>query len=91
MSKTIWKYPLTMSSKQIVELPACSTILSVQLQENVLQLWALVEPNYKHYLEKRHITIYATGEEMPDNCGTYLTTFQVLSLVFHVFEEGETE
>jgi hypothetical protein len=91
MSKAIWKFTLEFISNQTIELPAQAKILSVQRQKGDLQLWAIVDTNYRHYLEERHIAIYCTGHVLPDDCGIYLSTFQVSEgdLVFHVFEEGE--
>ena len=87
----IWKYPLKMTDKQVVEMPYRAKILTVQVQFGTPCLWALVDetniPGVK--LTPRTITIYGTGNPMPVNPGVYIGTFQVRGgdLVFHVFEE----
>lgn len=41
--RTIWKYPITDSPYQKIEMPLNAEILCVQLQDNIPTLWALVE------------------------------------------------
>ena len=87
IQNTIFKYPLGIIDIQIVQMPKNAKILCVQVQNNYVQLWALVneaEPE----LQNREIAIYGTGNPVPSDAGEYISTFQYAngSLVFHVFE-----
>lgn len=83
--KTIWKFPLKITNEQLINVPAGSKLLTVQMQGDVPCLWALVDPNTETSL----CTIQTFGTGHPaENAGTYLSTYQVDSLVFHVFFVG---
>lgn len=87
MSRKIWKYTLAELGRQYLQMPAGAQILTVQLQDDMVQLWAIVDPNAEKV--ERVIDIYGTGHQMPDvGPGEYLGTFQMHggALVFHVFE-----
>lgn len=83
----IWKWTLALKDVQTLELPVGAGILSVQVQGDMPQLWALCD-NATVLKEKRHIAIYGTGNQMPDEPGDYIATFQMHggALVFHAFE-----
>lgn len=89
MNKSIWKYQLKALDWQEVEMPAEAEILTVQNQNEVACLWALVNPNGDK-AEKRQIEIFGTGHPVPCDMGVsrkYISTFQIESgLVFHAFE-----
>ncbi len=85
--KTIRRYHLQPTKNQSITLPVNSEILTVQLKgEDSPVLWALVDPEDND--EKRTISLYTTGTELPDDPGVYKGTFQLLdgSLEFHAFE-----
>jgi len=84
---TIWKFPLEVMDTQIIRLPIGAKILTVQMQNAVCNLWAIVDETITE-VESRTINIYGTGFPLPEDVGTYLNTFQMMSggLVFHVFE-----
>lgn len=84
--KTIWKYTLNTTDTQSIELPVMSQILTAQLQNAKLQLWALVdsEEDRREYIT---IRIYGTGHSIHKENLEYINTFQEASLVFHVFKE----
>ena len=88
--KTIWKYELVTTDKQVLALPTEAVILTVQMQHGKTNLWALVDTEAVGE-ESRTIAIYGTGHPMPDNVmRTYLGTYQLAdTLVFHTFEEWE--
>jgi len=44
MNKTIWKFTLDLVDEQQVSLPKDAEILSVQVQNGNICLWALVNP-----------------------------------------------
>lgn len=67
-------------------MPVGAQILSIQVQRDEPQLWALVDPEKEK--ETRTLQIYGTGRDMPDFPGKYLGSFQIAgeTLIFHVFE-----
>ena len=86
----IWKWPLVLTDRQTLMLPAASKILTVQMQYVSPQLWALCDARLAEFYGKtpRHIAIYGTGNPMPDDPGEYIATFQMEggALVWHAFE-----
>lgn len=83
----IWKWTLAVKDEQTIELPMNAKLLSVQMQGELPQLWALVDENQPRK-QGRRIAIYGTGNPMPDSPGEYISTFQMHdgALVFHAFE-----
>ncbi len=87
--RVIYKYPLqiTYTGDQEVEMPKFSDLLCVQMQNEVLCLWAEVDT--KHENEARKIRIFGTGHEIPAYFGGHhLGTIQQNggALIWHVFE-----
>lgn len=82
----IWKFELKVVDDQIIEMPINSEILTVQIQQEYVQLWAIVNPELS--VEQRHIRIYGTGFPVGNTKLKYISTFQQYNgrLVFHVFE-----
>jgi len=82
----IWKYTLNNPTNNIM-MPKNAKILDVQIQHNEIQMWALVNENNEQ--EQRDFSIFGTGNEIPDDPGDYIATFQLYDgkLVFHVFED----
>ncbi len=62
--KTIYKYTLD-SQDCTLQLPKGAEILTVQLQNQIPNLWALVNPNTSES-EERHISIVGTGWQVED-------------------------
>jgi len=84
----VWKYPLAVTDVQEVEMPAGAEILSAQVQDETLCLWALVVPGWEE--EPRRIRIVGTGNPFDHETGVkFIGTVQMHSglLVWHVFEE----
>ena len=81
--KTIYKYILD-SQDCTLQLPKGSELLTVQLQNENLILWVLVNPNTNES-EERHICIVGTGWDVEDNM-KYITTYMDGYFVWHVFE-----
>lgn len=84
MSATIWKYPLDLKTEQKLSLPRDAQVLSVQAQENVITLWALVNPNVA--ATRKTIYMFTDGQKL-DAAGQllYLGTVQTGEFVWHVF------
>ena len=88
MKKTIWKFELIIGDSQEVKMPKGSEILSVQMQNGIPCLWALVIPDEKR-TEIKKIETFGTGHPMMYDLGIvrlFIGTYQVKGLVFHVFE-----
>jgi len=85
MSKTIYKYPLEITDVQQIEMPLTSNILTAQMQNGVLCLWAAVETSDR--LEKRTIFIFGTGNPMLGGVTSrdYIATVQDGKFVWHIF------
>lgn len=83
----IWKFTLAVIDDQSIVMPSDAKLLSVQVQFEMPQLWALVDEEGKR-TAKRHFQTYGTGHPMPNNPGIYIGTYQLKegALVFHVFE-----
>lgn len=87
--QTIWKFPLILGDLTH-SMPRGATVLHAQLQRDEPVMWALVDPSQPQ--EQRAFSVYGTGQELPDDPGEYIATFQMHggALVFHVFERKRT-
>lgn len=87
----IYKYPLELVDQQTVHLPYGYRILTAQLQNGNLQLWALIDP-IENLSIPVSIGIYGTGNPINEDPGKYISTVQLYDggLVFHVFERTES-
>ena len=84
--RTIWKYSITDSPYQKIEMPLNAEILCVQLQDNIPTLWALVETEDPK--KPFNILTYYTGSYLVNERGKYrkyIGTYQLNGLVHHVF------
>ena len=87
MSKSIWKFPLETTDIQQIEMPADAEILTIQTQDEIPCIWALVSTD----APKRKVAfeIFGTGHPVPENAKRkYVGTYQLRkgALVFHCFE-----
>lgn len=87
--KVIFKYTLAAIGTQSVEMPVGSQILSLDVQNNQVQLWAMVDPNER---EKENIKIEMMGTghafTIPDEFLKFIGTVQLSGgkWVFHIFQ-----
>lgn len=84
--KKIYKYPILIEDKQVVSMPINAEILTVQLQNGIPCIWALVDTSSP--LSDVSVRVYPTGGEVdPSPNLKYCGTFQMIGggLVFHVF------
>lgn len=85
--KQIWKYPLQKETVQEVRMPVGAKILYCAMQNDVICLWALVNPENDKQL--RTVAIFGTGHDIPHNIterdyyGTVLLNQD--TLVLHIF------
>ena len=86
MSKTIWKFELATVDFQTIRMPEGAELLTVQLQNGLPCLWALVDPASK--IDLVNIDIFGTGHQMSEGKRNYIGTYQLMGggLVFHVFQ-----
>jgi len=86
--KTIYKYPITSSlnplSVCIIQIPKNHQILSIQVQCDLICVWALVDTSEP--LELKEFLIAGTGQPVPENGITYLKTIQSSIFIWHIFE-----
>lgn len=87
---SIWKFPLEVTDEQVVQMPARSRILSVQVQNGVVCLWAVCVSDGSVSSERRVIRMYGTGNPIDDRTDTmnFIGTVQRGPFVFHVFEDN---
>lgn len=86
--KTIYKYKLDITEKQVISLPRNYEILKINTLNDIPYLWALVDPT----ADEVNVTIYTygTGDVISDNWNLiYLETYDITldnyNLVFHTF------
>jgi len=83
----IWKFPLTINSHQIKEMPYNTKILSVGLAGGEVCIWGLCNPT--EVIEKRHFRVIATGEDIKTTLllsGKFIGTVVDEPFVWHIFE-----
>lgn len=86
--KRIYKFPLQVTNEQVLRLQIGAQLLDVQIQHDVLCLWALVDTN-QIQMEDRTLNIYGTGHPASDNPGNFIATVQQGPMVWHVFESKQ--
>lgn len=81
----IWEFPLAITDRQDIRMPIGARILSVGNQEDVLTLWARVDPKAK--LVPTTIAIYGTGNPIgtPESDEVHIGTVQMGPLVWHCY------
>lgn len=84
---TIYKYPIDIKDVQTVTMPMNSKILTAQVQQGKLCLWAMVDEKNDR-TEEHIIEVFGTGHPMINMPRNYIGTIQWMGghLVFHVFE-----
>lgn len=90
----VFKYQLNSpfyGAETKVQMPIGATVLSAQMQKDVVSIWALVDETTNKF-DNRTFCVYGTGWSMPEEPGLYVGTVQTSdgSLVFHVFEQPRT-
>ena len=87
---TVYKYELPSLPECSLNMPAHARILTVQVQDGIPCIWALVDTELRNVA--RHFAILGTGRDATSLVhATYIGTFQLpeARLVFHVFDLGE--
>jgi len=86
---TIYKYQIPIEDYFTLELPKQARILTIQIQREMPQLWAIVDPEAEK--ETRYFRLSGTGHPLGEDylrIINYIETFQMENgaLVFHLFE-----
>jgi hypothetical protein len=81
--KTIHKFDI-LSYDFLIELPADAQFLAVQVQNGTPVMWFLLDTEAPKI--RRCFDTYYTGVEIPCEAAKYLGTFQLETLVYHLFE-----
>jgi hypothetical protein len=84
--KTIYKYPLMLAGVQHVVMPHGASLMSVQVQNNSICLWAYIETD--NHPKTRRVLIVGTGHEVPPHL-KFVGTVQHGAYVWHIFDGGE--
>lgn len=89
--RTIWKFQLgdvDNAFRTDVEMPVDAKILSVAVQNDLIQVWAMVDSEAPK--RRRRFSIRGTGHQCHDGDGEYVGTamFHGGRYVFHVFDGG---
>ena len=87
MERSIFKYELKITDEQAIKMPSQSEILTAQVQDGKIQLWAIVYPSNPKELIA--IEIYGTGSPFPSMGMAerkYISTVQLNGLVWHIFQ-----
>lgn len=87
--KTIWKFKLYLKDRQTINTPAGSKFLTVNMQNNDLVIYAVVDTEIpEELIGMREIAIVETGSPMPDGDVDYIgtVTLPLSGYVLHVFE-----
>ena len=86
--KKIFKYQIDTTDEQSIEMPDSAEILTVQTQNNIPFIWAII--NTESPKAKFTLRIFGTGHLIPNDFnGKYIGTYQLDFggiLVFHVFQ-----
>jgi len=87
--KTIYKYKVKITARQIVEMPVDAEILSVQVQNNEINIWASVDSEEE--TREALIEVFGTGHPMPEDRKmdrVFIGTIQIMGgkEVYHFFE-----
>lgn len=81
----IFKYELMLTDKQTVLMPRCADVLSAQVQNGVICVWAFIMYDGE-MIEPRPFDIIGTGNPVPEDTGRFVDTIQMDGYVWHIFE-----
>lgn len=86
---TIWKYPIPTRGTFALRMPQGAKILSLQVQNGIPCLWAMVDESAR--VKQRVFRTRGTGFPCDDLMELpFVGTYQQDSLVWHVFDSGDS-
>ncbi len=93
--KTIYKYPLKLVDTQRIKIPKGSVVISAQVQDGVICLWAEVDTDKP--LVEPLVYVVGTGQPLPEqecwfdgdeqHFNLYIDTVQLNGFVWHIYVE----
>lgn len=93
--RVIYKWPLAITDYQEITAPIIEQVLTVQMQNGVPCLWAVVRepdvpPRSVPVAPRLGVFVVGTGNPIPDEAedANYVGTIQQGPLVWHVFVKG---
>lgn len=92
MKKSIWKFPLKITDYQKVSMPIGARVLSAQIQNGILCIWAIVDESVEK--EEFEFEIFGTGNPYIEKRNHfYIGTFQLMDgkFVGHLFQLLKTQ
>ena len=87
--RTVFKYDIIMSDEFTIDMPIGTEVLCIQLQNNIPQLWALVDTDTDKEKQVYKFRFTGTGHHIDDSLELkYVGTVQLYNdtLVFHLFQ-----
>lgn len=91
MSKTIWKYAVSLSDEVVIEMPKGAEILHAEIGRLSIRgvpaqiwIWAIVDRGAP--IENRHFSIRGTGHDLGFAAAHYIATLMDGPFVWHLFE-----
>lgn len=85
MTQTVWKYEIK-SWDLFLDLPLDSHPLSVEIQDGIVVMWVLVNPQETFMITRRFIVV-ETGEFFTQDSVEFIQTIMVHNHnIYHVFE-----
>lgn len=88
MIHKIFKYPIPVENYFELLMPYDAKVLTVQVQREVPQIWALTNPNNRS--EVREFRMVGTGHPIEESLNNlkYIGSFQLVNetLMYHLFE-----
>lgn len=84
--KTIWKFPLQVTTHQQIQVPRERSFLAARMQNGAPCLWFIVDPESPKV--PLYIEIFGTGHAVPDGTRQFLGTVMshMDTFVWHIFE-----
>jgi len=80
----IWKFHIPAEDRVTLKMPAASEILSLDVQNVSMHIWAKCDPYAKKI--DRYFAVVGTGHAVPLHVKKYIGTAVVPPFVWHVFE-----
>lgn len=84
----IYKYSLQICDSQIIQMKKGARIISLQVQNRIPCIWAMVDPNEVD--EPKAFCTFGTGHDLSGVDLQFIGTYQLCSgeLIYHVFESS---
>ncbi len=82
----VWKYILRTTELQTITIPRYHHKLTIQIQNDIPCLWALVDP--QDATCEMQIYTVGTGHDLPADWKEYIGTYQTEQFVWHVFTKS---